>query len=44
VCDQVGGTIHGLLSDGTDQVPVHVAGDRDRRVAEQLAYDGDIGA
>ena len=38
VCNQVRGTVHGLLSDGTDQETVHVSGDRDRCVTEQLLH------
>jgi hypothetical protein len=38
VCNQVRGTIHGLLSDGTDQGSVHVAGDRDARMPEELEH------
>jgi hypothetical protein len=38
VCNQVRGTIHGLLSDGTDQRSVHVAGDRDARMPEELGH------
>jgi hypothetical protein len=34
MCDQVRGTVHGLLSDGTDQVAIHVSGDRDARVTD----------
>jgi hypothetical protein len=38
VRNQVRGTIHGLLSDGTDQGSVHVAGDRDARMPEELGH------
>jgi hypothetical protein len=36
-CNEVGGTVNGLLSDGTDQVAVHITRNRDAGVAEQLA-------
>ena len=36
VSNQVRGTVHGLLSDGTDQGTVHISGDRDRGVTHQL--------
>jgi hypothetical protein len=42
VCNQVGGTIHGLLGDGTDKVAIYVSGDRNARMAKQLAHHGDI--
>ena len=42
VCNQVGGTIHGLLGDGTDKMSVHVSSDRNACVAEQLAHHGDV--
>ena len=42
VCNQVGGTVNGLLGDGTDKMSVHVSGDRNACVAEQLAHHGDV--
>jgi hypothetical protein len=36
------GTVHGFLSDGTDQVTIHVSGDRDARVTKQLAHYCDV--
>ncbi|HET8915163.1 MAG TPA: hypothetical protein VFM91_05620, partial [Propionibacteriaceae bacterium] len=43
VCNQAGGTAYGFLCDGTDQMTVHVGGDRDARMPEQLANHCDIG-
>jgi hypothetical protein len=42
MCNQVCGTVHGFLSDGTDQVTIHVSGDRDARVTKQLAHYCDV--
>jgi hypothetical protein len=44
LCNQVGGAVHGLLGDGTDKVSVHVSGDRNARVAEQLAHYCEVSA
>jgi hypothetical protein len=44
VCNQVGGTVNGLLCDGTDQVAVHIARDRDGSVSHQLRDHRNIGA
>ena len=41
--NKCGGTVHGLLADGCDHVGVHVCGDRNRGVAEELGHDRDIG-
>ena len=40
VCNQVRGTVHGLLSDGTDQEAMRVSRDGDACVTEQLAPCG----
>jgi len=38
------GPVHGFLSDGTDQVTVHISGDRDARMAEHFAHHCNVSA
>jgi hypothetical protein len=41
--NQRGGTIHGLLPDGSNQVRINVSRDGNRRMPEQLGHGADIG-